>query len=264
MAAGCRALEEEEPGAAVRARIPVVVVGSAPDASLARAGAEASLRARLRDELSRREGRSARARRPAERVHDWTASERALERLAPALLEADSSGLPSARGAVYTGRVSTSAFEAAVEEARVAGVVAPVRVACVPLALPEDAPPDAVRLRELYGAALRAALDAAGVVALPLGATYGALDEVAARADRPLGADDAAGACRVLGADALVHGRVSVGPGAAIGIEVELRDALDGRVLGRLDGQATEATVASLARRHALSLKVGLGVERVP
>jgi hypothetical protein len=267
-ACGAAACAPLDPGAGPVTASPIVVVGSSGGPGgyeVARSRAQAALAARIEEEVVRREERHRPRALPAERVRDWAEARRMVDALVPGLLSPDEDPIVSARGETFiAGRVTGRAFDEAVELSRAAGRRPALRVGCVPLAVEGPGTRRLYELRELYGAALRLAFEQEGIVPLGTQALYRAIEDVGARADVALAPLEVAAACERLGADALVHGRIVAARGGVL-IAIELRDATDGRVLGSIDGEASDAAQAmQLARRHALVLKLGLGVERLP
>jgi hypothetical protein len=227
----------------------VVVIGHAPQPGAARERAVAELKLRMRTELERRDSLAP----PARRVHDWHAVTLALDEVAPALARAEA--IPAGREWVVAFRVGGDAFEGALESVRSAGLRSPLRVACVPLAV-AGGTREVYEVRELYGAALRAALEGHGLAALPTDDVYSALEQgvdlSTVEGARRFG--------RLAHADAIVSGSVRSSEGELV-LEVSLRDARSGRLLGGFGGPVDPAGMASLARRHAIVLEKGLGVE---
>lgn len=255
--AACAPLRVEREAAASRGTRPfsVVVVGYGPDEAAARARAERQLRFRMKAELERRELAGAS---PAARVRDWKAVDRALDRVVPGLVRGDA--IVAGGDAIVSLRVSGDEFESALARTLSEGRRAPLRVACVPLEVQGD-DRRTFELRELYGAALREALEASGLEPLSTDEVYAALD--AARVDRM----DEDGA-RSLGASARVAAIVcgtarivSTEAGARTVIDIVVRDARTGRSLGGFAGSVDPDSVIAVARRQAVVLKRGLGLE---
>jgi hypothetical protein len=221
---------------------PVVVVGSGPDAASARACAAQRLRARMRAEIERREAIAV----PSERIHDGAAVERALERLSAGLAGGDA---VLVHGEAFVSvRVSGQEFEAALRETRAAGRGGHLRVACVPLDV-QGSGRELYELRERYDSALREALAAQGLVPLSTDEVYAALEK---------GGD--AALARHGRADAIVSGKLRR-EGVSIVLEIVLRDARTGRSAGSFTTLVDPPDVGRVARRHALLLERGLGVE---
>ncbi len=228
---------------------PVVVIGHAREPGAAREGALEELKLRMRAEIERRDVLAA----PARRVHDWLAVSRALDEAAPALARAEA--IPAGKEWVVAFRVGGDAFDTALERVRAAGLRAPLRVACVPLAV-VGGTREVYEVRELYGAVLRSALESHGLEPL-------ATDEVYSALEQGVDLSAVAGARRfgrLAHADAIVSGSVQLVAGELV-LEVTLRDARSGRLLGGFGGPVDPAGMASLARRHAIVLEKGLGVE---
>jgi len=245
---------------------PVVVVGVAPagpgSERTARQEAENELRRRLSDEVERREALSRTRVLPASRARSQARVEAAAAALARELLVEIPCGDRSPSGnAILIGRVEGRAFENAVEDARAAGRRAPLRIVVVPLALTGDeADRRLYRFRELYSRELANALAENGIRSLDPMLLYRTLDDLGARAETVLSEDQVVLACRKLGADALVHGTARVQE-AEVGLEVELRDGVSGRVLASIDGSPCSFEEAGrTARRHAVAFRSALGL----